>query len=293
MVSNISSIPLSNISAIMTRDTACSCKKKQKYGKGGVMLSSERHRLILIELESKGSVTVHQLKALLKVSIDTVRRDLESLERQNKLLRIHGGAERLDETVTNQGYVKRKISFIERKQELARYAVDLVEENQAVSLNAGTTNIEVAKQLASRFERLTIMTNSLKIAEIFMGKRSFTVMLPGGILNPDEYSLYGRSTREELTRFNIDVAFISINAISLEKGLTDFRHGESEVINAMIETAKRTVVVADSSKFETISYINICKFDRIYAIVTDSQLSEELRMEYENRKVHIISGCPE
>jgi len=254
------------------------------------MLSSERHRLILTELESEGNVTVHQFKSLLNVSIDTVRRDLEFLEKQNKLQRIHGGAMKLEEAATNKSYLKRKISFIERKQELAGYAVELVRENQAISLNAGTTNMEVAKQLVSRFERLTVMTNSLKIAEILTRKRGFTVILPGGILDPDEHSLHGRSIQEDLTRFNIDVAFISINAISLEKGFTDFRQGESEVINAMIDSAVKTVIVADSSKFETISYINICSLDRVHAIVTDSQLSEELRRQYESRGVRLISG---
>jgi DeoR/GlpR family transcriptional regulator of sugar metabolism len=252
------------------------------------MLSSERHRRILMEIESRGNVTVHQLKSLLNVSLDTVRRDLDFLDREKKLKRIHGGAVAIEEAMTNQSYLKRKIAFIERKQELARYAADLVQENQAICLNAGTTNIEVAKQLASRFERLTIMTNSLKIAEILAGKRGYTVILPGGIVNHDEYSLYGRTVQDELAKFNIDVAFISINAISLEKGLTDFRQGESEVINAMIACAKKTVVVADSSKFETISYLNICGLDRIHAIVTDSKLNQDLRRQYEE-KVRIIA----
>jgi len=268
--------------------------QKEAFTRGretsAIMLSSERHRLILTELESEGNVTVHQFKSLLNVSIDTVRRDLEFLEKQNKLQRIHGGAMKLEEAATNKSYLKRKISFIERKQELAGYAVELVRENQAISLNAGTTNMEVAKQLVSRFERLTVMTNSLKIAEILTRKRGFTVILPGGILDPDEHSLHGRSIQEDLTRFNIDVAFISINAISLEKGFTDFRQGESEVINAMIDSAVKTVIVADSSKFETISYINICSLDRVHAIVTDSQLSEELRRQYESRGVRLISG---
>ncbi len=252
------------------------------------MLPPERHKMILLELETKGNVSINELKALLNVSIDTVRRDLEHLERQEKLQRVHGGAISKSEVATNQVFMKRKITFLERKQELATYALRYVKENQAISINAGTTSIEVAKQLSVHFERLTIITNALKIAEIFSHKRGFTIIVPGGILNHDEYSLYGRSIVDEITRFNIDTAFISINAISLQKGLTDFRQGESDVINAMISSARQRIVIADSSKFETVSYLNICSLDQIDAIVTDHLIEPDIRIAYQERGVNII-----
>lgn len=251
----------------------------------------ERHKLILLELESKGNVTVPELKKLLQVSTDTVRRDLAYLDRNGMLEKVHGGAVSKDDLVTNQAFVKRKVKFIERKQEIASIAVEFVKEKNAVSLNAGTTNIEVAKQLAARFEQLTVITNSLKIAEILTSKRGFTVILPGGILNHEEFSLYGRSIGEEIAQFNSDFAFISINAISLDRGLTDFRLGESDVINAMIRSAGKAIAVADSSKFETVSYLNICDLDQLHAIVTDSELDEELRKKYERRHVNIVNDA--
>lgn len=254
------------------------------------MLPSERRKMILMEIESKGNASITDLKALLNVSIDTVRRDLEHLERLDKLQRVHGGAIAKGDVVTNQMFMKRKIAFLERKQELAGYAARFVRENQAVSINAGTTNIEVAKHLAVQFERLTVITNALKIAEIFAGKRGSTVIIPGGVLDHDEFSLHGHSIAEQISRFNIDTAFISINAISLEKGLTDFRQGEAEIINAMLQSARQRIVVADSSKFETVSYLNICGLDQIDVIVTDSQLDEQTRQAYESRRISIVNA---
>ncbi|MBP1963133.1 DeoR/GlpR family DNA-binding transcription regulator [Paenibacillus aceris] len=255
------------------------------------MLAPERHRLILLELESKGQATVVELKSLLQVSLDTVRRDLERLEQEGKLQRVHGGAvSKREEIATNQAFFKRKITLNDRKQELATYAVDLVKEYQAVSLNAGTTNIELAKRLAARFEKLTVITNSLRVADILAQKKGFTVIIPGGYLNHEEFSLYGRSIEEEIMNFNADFAFISINAISLDKGLTDFRQGEAEVINAMLKSAKRKVVVADSSKFETVSYLNICGLDQIDMIVTDSFMDKELQETYQKRNISIINA---
>lgn len=255
------------------------------------MLAPERHRLILLELESKGQVTVVELKSLLQVSLDTVRRDLERLEQEDKLQRVHGGAvSKREEIATNQAFFKRKVTHNERKQELAMYAVELVKEYQAISLNAGTTNIEVAKRLAARFDKLTIITNSLRIADILAQKKGFTVIIPGGYLNHEEFSLYGRAIEEEIMNFNTDLALISINAISLEKGLTDFRQGETEVINAMLKGAKRKIVVADSSKFETVSYLNICGLDQIDAIVTDSNMDSGLLDLYKKHHVSIINA---
>ncbi|ANE45831.1 hypothetical protein SY83_05410 [Paenibacillus swuensis] len=255
------------------------------------MLAQERHRLILLELESKRQVTVVELKSLLQVSLDTVRRDLERLEREDKLQRVHGGAiTKSEEISTNQAFFKRKLTQNEKKQELAKYAVELVQEYQAVSLNAGTTNIEVAKHLAARFDKLTVITNSLRIADILTSKPGFTVIIPGGYLNHEEFSLYGRSIEEEIMSFNSDLTFISINAISLEKGLTDFRQGEAGVINAMLKSAKQKIVVADSSKFETVSYLNICGLNQIDAVITDSYMDEELQVLYEQQNISIINA---
>lgn len=257
------------------------------------MLPPERQKLILMEVESKGNVSVKELKSLLNVSLDTVRRDLEHLERLDKIQRVHGGAVSKTDMATNQVFVKRKITFLERKQELAGFAASFVKEHQAISLNAGTTNIEVAKQLAARFERLTIITNALKVAEVFAAKPGFTVILPGGTLNHQEFSLYGRSIAEEIASFNIDIAFISINAISLEKGLTDFRQGEAEVINAMIQSARKRIVVADSSKFQTVSFLNICGFDKVHAIVTDTELNKSLKEAYHAHRISIVNSDPQ
>lgn len=251
------------------------------------MLPPERQKLILLELEAKGNVSVMDLKSLLNISIDTVRRDLKALENLGKIKRIHGGAVLKDEVVTNQAFEQRSTSYRERKSELAKVAIEYVKEYQAISLNAGTTNIEVAKELALHFDRLTIITNSLHVANVLRSKKDFTVIVTGGVLNQEEYSLYDRNIVEEIKQFNIDITFISINAISLTKGLTDFRHGEKEVINAMVEGAEKAIVVADSSKYETASYLKICDIEKIDTFVTDSYLDESLLKKYEQQNIHI------
>lgn len=251
------------------------------------MLPPERHKLILRELKSKGNVSVSELKQLLNISIDTVRRDLKLLERQGKINRIHGGATVKETEVTNLIFEQRKNLHLNRKKELAKEAVKYVKEFQAVSLNAGTTNIEIAKELMLNFDRLTIITNSLHVADALRGKKEFTVIITGGVLDQEEYSLYDRSVVEEIKQFNIDVAFININAISLEKGLTDFRQGEKDVIKAMIDSSEQAIVAADSSKYETISYLKICELTQIDLLITDGYLEEDIFTRYKNENINI------
>ena len=251
------------------------------------MLPPERQKLILLELETKGNVSVSELKDLLNISVDTVRRDLKALESQGKIKRIHGGAILKNEIERNQAFKKRFNAYRERKIEIAKLAMDYVKEYHAISLNSGTTNIEVAKELAKNFERLTIITNSLHIANILQSKKDFTVIVTGGVMDHEEFSLYDRNIVEEIKQFNIDITFISINAISLTKGLTDFRHGEKDVINAMIEGAEKAIFVADSSKYETVSYLKICDLNQIDTFITDNFLDEQLLVDYEQKNIHI------
>jgi DeoR/GlpR family transcriptional regulator of sugar metabolism len=252
------------------------------------MLAPERYKRIMAEIEKNGHASIAGLKTLLGVSLDTVRRDLDALEKAGKLNRVHGGAVLKEERVTNETFSRRKSANIGEKQELAAVAVQLVREHQALALNAGTTNIEVAKQLVAKFDKLTIVTNCLKVAEILAANKNFTIFILGGTLNNEEFALYGPSVEDEIGRYNFDIAFISVNAVSLDKGLTDFRQGQPSVIRAMIRSSKQAVAVVDSSKFETVSFMNVCDIHAVHAFVTNRSLAPEIRQQYEQSGITIV-----
>ena len=205
--------------------------------------------------------------------------------------RVHGGAVLIQNTdnVLNKLFNEREVKNLEKKQEVASLAIELIEEGQAIALNGGTTTIEIAKVLVDKFKRLTIITNDLRILSILGANKHFNVILTGGFFNPEEYTLYGKQCEEILSHFNIDIAFITVNALSLEHGLTDFRMHEVGVIQTMISRTKYKVVVADSSKFETSSYINICPLKDIDLIVTDSSLPSHVVEEYSKQDIRILS----
>ncbi len=254
------------------------------------MLQEQRHEMIESYLKQQKAVKASELAALLDVSIDTVRRDLEVLEKKGALKRVHGGAVSIQNThnALNKLFNEREVKNLEKKQEVASLAIELIEEGQAIALNGGTTTIEVAKALVTKFKRLTVITNDLRILSILGANKHFNIILTGGFFNPEENTLYGKQCEEILSNFNIDVAFITVNALSLEHGLTDFRIHEVGVIQTMMSRAKYKAVVADSSKFETSSYINICPLKNIDLIVSDSSLPLNIVEEYSKHNIRIL-----
>ncbi|RHW37490.1 DeoR/GlpR transcriptional regulator [Lysinibacillus yapensis] len=256
-----------------------------------MMLQEQRHKMIESFLKHQKAVKASELAVLLDVSIDTVRRDLEILEKKGLVKKVHGGAVLIQNTdnVLNKLFSEREVKNIEKKQEVASLAIELIEEGQAIALNGGTTTIEIAKAIVDKFKRLTVITNDLRILSILGANKHFNVILTGGFFNPEEYTLYGKQCEEILSNFNIDIAFITVNAISLEHGLTDFRINEVGVIQSMLSRSKYKIVAADSSKFETSAFINICPLKEIDLIVTDHSLPSDVLEEYSNQNIRILS----
>ncbi|MFB5283118.1 DeoR/GlpR family DNA-binding transcription regulator [Peribacillus sp. Hz7] len=255
------------------------------------MLQEHRHQKIESFLKQHKAVKAAELASLLNVSIDTVRRDLETLEKKGTVKRVHGGAilKQNNNNVLNKLFNEREVKNLENKQEVAALAVELIEEGQAIALNGGTTTIEIAKVLVEKFQRLTIITNDIRILSILGANKHFNVILSGGFFNPEEYTLYGKQCEEILSNFNIDIAFITVNGLSLENGLTDFRIHEVGVIQTILSRTKYKVVAADSSKFETSSYINVCPLKEIDLIVTDSSIPSNIVEDYNKANIRILS----
>ena len=129
------------------------------------LLQEQRHQKIESFLKQQKAVKASELATLLDVSIDTVRRDLEVLEKKGIVKRVHGGAilKQNKDNVLNKLFNEREVKNLEKKQEVASLAIELIEEGQAIALNGGTTTIEIAKVLVEKFKRLTIITNDLRI----------------------------------------------------------------------------------------------------------------------------------
>ncbi|MBC2579462.1 DeoR/GlpR family DNA-binding transcription regulator [Clostridium sp. DJ247] len=254
------------------------------------MLVQERHNKIIELLEKEKSVKVSRLVKLFNISIETVRRDLEYLEKEGYLKRVYGGAV-LEKVGANEvNFAIRETKNMEEKIEIGEIAARYVAEGQAIALDVSTTNTEVAKAIKRKVRKLSVITNSIAIAEELSDMEEYTIILAGGTLKKDEKCIIGSMAEKFIEQFHIDITFASCSGISITAGITDYGIGEIEIKKKMMQCSQQTIVVADSTKFGVVSLLNVCNFDKINMIITDSKLNTKVKDKYLNLGVEIINN---
>jgi len=232
------------------------------------MLNEERRRAILEIVNREGRVVVKELARRFSTSHVTVRNDLEALHDQGLVQRTHGGAlplqigALLDPTLRE----KEKLHPTE-KQRIAEASAALLTEGESVVLDSGTTATAVARSLR-RFRNLTVITNAVNIAAELAGTM-IDVILTGGNLRENSFSLVGPLAEETLHRLSADIMFLGVDGIDVRYGLTTPNLLEAKVNRVMMEIARRTVVICDSSKFGRRSLSLIAPVSSIHHVITD------------------------
>ena len=249
------------------------------------LLAEERHIYILEQLKQNGLLRSCDLKNTLHTSSETIRKDLEALEKQGLLKRVHGGARLPEDAKGADGmnpyipYDHRKVQHKGEKCNIALRAADFIKEGQCIGLDSGTTTLEIAKILKERFQNLTIVTNSLATVMELSPCKGFTIICTGGVLRHDEYSFVTDLATSILSKLHIDVMFITATGISAQNGITDQRIDEVAVHSQMAAISNQVIVVADSSKFNSTSLVKVCEVDEVDLILTGRDLSEEALLE--------------
>ena len=257
------------------------------------MLAKQRYNKIMELLDKDGIVHTAELVKLMNVSSETIRKDLEYLDNQGRLSRVHGGAVPLETGKSPDipgGYISfqiRNSQNLEQKAAITARAAALVCEGQVIALDYGSTSQMMALELRERFRNLSVVTNSIQNALILAENPGITIILTGGILNRDEYTLVNdfSSTLESI---HIDIMFMTVTGIDPAIGCTDQRLSEIRIQNQMHRCASRTIVLADSSKFGKASLLKICPFDEVDTIVTDSGISPELESRIRETGANLI-----
>lgn len=252
------------------------------------LMQDERFLNIIEYLKEHQTATLAELARLNQVSVDTTRRDIEKLDKDRVLKRVRGGAVYHQADITTQKTEVRRISNKGEKIEVAHLLKNYLLDGQAIALNSGTTCISIAEFLVENYYRLTILTNNLEVIKIVSQNEGFTVLVPGGLYDLKEGAIYGEQCEKDILKYNIDKAILGVQAISVEKGITDFRFRQEGIMKAMLKAAKEKIVVADASKFEKTSYVNICRLDEIDCIISGSKLSEEVQEKYRSVGVKLI-----
>ena len=251
------------------------------------MLNLERRNEILQLIEEHGRVEVGELSRHFKTSEVTIRNDLKELHRRGLVRRAHGGAIRL-ETVSVDPSLQVKAGIrADEKRRIGEAAAALVNDGDSIILDSGTTTQQIARQIKDK-RGLKVITNGLNIATELRGVKEVQLILLGGVVRHNSFSVVGHFTQEMLGQLSADKLFIAVDAVDLDFGLSTPNLEESQVNQAMARVAKETILVADSSKFGKRSLSRIIPLSAVRTIVTDDGLPADTKTELRARGVELI-----
>jgi DeoR/GlpR family transcriptional regulator of sugar metabolism len=242
------------------------------------VLAKQRQAAIMAELERSGGVRVSDLVRMLGVSDMTVRRDLDVLARRGVVEKVHGGATlRVEPSTDEPGFEAKLLRERAEKAAIGARAAALVSPATAVALTAGTTTHALARHLGG-IPRLTVVTNSIRVAEVLhqSPSRDQTVILTGGLRTPSD-ALVGRVAVDAIRSLHVDLCFLGVHGMDERTGFTSPTIMEAETNRAMIESARRLVVVADHTKWGTLGLSRIARLEEASMLVTDSGISRDAR----------------
>jgi len=239
-------------------------------------LNTYSRRQSLLDLLSKQSgLRVPELAKALDVSEGTVRNDLNALESEGRLTRVHGGAVLIEnDQFQNNSFKLRSQINLAAKLAIAREAADLVKDGDSILLDASSTIYFFARALSKR-SKLRVVTNGFEVARELAQNSSNNVFLIGGIVNNDSSSVTGLLSERIIEELRIQKAFLSCSGFSLERGMTEVHLAEAQLKRKVIESSQQLYALVDSSKFGQEDLTSFMRSEKITHLFTDTGLSPE------------------
>lgn len=249
------------------------------------MLPITRKNKIKEMIIEQKSVTVAKLTSLFKVTEETIRRDLKQLEDEGLLKRTYGGAY-ISEGVQNDVDINlREYIHIEGKRKIAARCVKFIKNGDSIFLDASTTSLAIASMLTN--QKITVVTNSVKIVNSLIENTSIQVVVIGGLLASSSLSNLGKTTEESMKSYFFDSAFISCRSISMEHGITDSNEQQATIRRIAAKHANKVYLIADFTKFNKTSFVKIGDYDIINNVIVDEHLPKKWRQFLDEKGINL------
>ena len=248
--------------------------KNNKIQQRNAVTTYERRQSLLETLRNQPGLRVPELAKVLDVSEGTVRNDLNALEDEGRLRRVHGGAVlNNQEPFQNNSFVRRYKENVAAKIAIAREAATLVKDGDSILLDASSTVYYVARALADR-QGLRVVTNGFEIARELAQNPSNNVILIGGVVNNNSSSVTGLLSERIIEELHTQKAFLSCSGFSLERGMTEILLAEAQIKRKAIESSQQIFALVDSSKFGKEDMTPFARPAQIAHLFTDSEITE-------------------
>lgn len=248
---------------------------------------TDRQQIIMKMARMEGRVLVEPLAEKLKVTPQTIRRDLSELCRIKLLQRVHGGAIAPD-GIENLGYEARRHMATVSKTAIGHYTAGLIPNDSSLFINIGTTTEQVAEHLVEHFG-LLVISNNLNVVNILRPVESITVMTAGGVVRSEDGGIVGESASRFIDQFKLDYAVIGVSAIEEDGAVLDFDSREVCVTQAIIRNSRSVILVADEVKFSRKAPVRVCNISDIDYFITDNRPPEKFMEVCKQNEVVVIT----
>jgi DeoR/GlpR family transcriptional regulator of sugar metabolism len=253
------------------------------------MYPFERKEKILSRLRKTGRININQDAKLFDVSISTLHRDLEDLEKQGLVKKVVGGAVLVNGTQFATHFDKRLQSQSRGKKAIAKNAVAYIQDDTSIYLDHSTTATYLAREIKLRsFKSLLVLTNSLQIPIELGGVQGIQVISTGGAVESEFKAMHGRWVVDSIQRINLNQIFISVGAISAVNGLMTQIHFINDLFPELFRRSEHINVLVDSSKFFKLCTFQISPLKPSFTIFSDKGLPEEIRQEVEAKGLKLV-----
>jgi DeoR family transcriptional regulator of aga operon len=246
----------------------------------------DRRMKILELINSKGQVRVNDLSHVFNVSEVTIRNDLSHLDKKGLLIKTRGGGLKTQRVGIDQKLNEKARINYKEKQAIGKKAAEIINDDDTIIIDSGTTTLEIAKNLHN-IKNLTVITNSLNIASHLVNEE-IKVILLGGMLRHNSLSLIGPVAENSIKNFYCDKLFIGVDGIDSQYGISTPNSEEAYLNRLMIGISKEVIIVTDSSKFKKRSFAFIAPMSEVDIVITDSKISEDELKNLQNMGIKII-----
>ncbi len=253
------------------------------------MLAAERRNLILEKLQDEKKVVVSELSEQFGVSEETIRRDLDKLDKEGLATKTYGGAVLAENNNTDMPFSVRKKKNMQGKRIIADIIQELISDGDHIIMDPSTTAVSIVKAIKNK-KRLTVVTNSIEVLVELSDASGWDIISTGGTLRENYLALVGPKAVESINSFNADKVILSCKGIDMEKGITDANEMFSQVKKAMLHSAAQKILAVDSTKFEKVAFSQICAVSDVDMVVTDIRPSDAWMEYFKDKGIVCLYG---
>ncbi len=252
------------------------------------MLKIERIKKIKKLMYENGTVLVADLSEKFSVSEETIRRDLEELEKMGISKKVYGGAFLANNVKNSVNINLRENIHVVGKKQIAEICAPYIKDYDSIFLDGSTTSIYIANLILHK--NITLVTNSLKITNMFAEVGNKNTFFLGGKIDSKTLTSLGKVTEGSLKNYFFDVSIVSCNSISMDYGLSDPDEQQAEIRKIALKNSKKKLLAMDYTKFNKMSFSKICDFDNIDILVTDSLLDSQWKKFLKDNNIDFIEA---